>query len=148
MTSKAEKFLKLVLPAPLLDTLCLPRERLELIKPVLEQLGLSCEEGQIEPEDSDEIFHFTLVRNGVCRALLFLEDENLSFYSRENKLALEEVRDAFQGKHPVLYVFHNQIPHATYKNLMEGQWFEKYTIRAKFIPLSQLDDFENMTIEQ
>ncbi len=144
------RVLRAVNVPPLLAKLYLLEEHLTLIQAGLEKLGFSQREGELERSEGGETttFHFTLVTNGSRRALLYLEDEILTIYSRANKLALEEVRDLFQGEFDTLYVFHDSNPKGTYKNLMQGEWPQKYRISTKFIPLSELEDLRDMTIEE
>jgi hypothetical protein len=135
---------------PVLNKLCLPKERLAIMKPGLRQLRFSYEEGKLERPEGGETrtVNFTLVRNGVRRALLFVQDEIITFYARENMRALEEVRDLFQGNYDRLYFFHNSNPDATYRNVMEGLWSKIYHIRTKFIALSDLNAFERWAIQE
>jgi hypothetical protein len=133
---------------PVLSSLTLSDDYVERIRPGLQELGFSVDHDHLDQAEGKETieFWFTVVENGAKRFLLQLDDEVLTVFSRVNKLALGEVRDLFKGKYrhgTTLYIFHESTPHGSYLVLMEGQWRETHRIAVKFIPLSQLRDFDD-----
>lgn len=136
-----ERVLRFVRPAPVLDRMVLPGEYLEPLRPALAEVGLTASEELLEQAVLQTTYAFTLLRMGdSVWALLNIPDSILTLFSRENKLALDEVRDLFQGKYNPLYVFHESIPQVTYRNLMLGEWRDKYQLKVKLMPLSDLKD--------
>ena len=136
---------------PVLDKLALPDEQLQRLGPVLTVLGFTSSEGLLPQSDGGKTtFRFTQIASNDCRkALLYITKDVLTRYTRAAKLALEEVRDLFQGKFENrLYVFYDTEPVALFKNLMQDEWKEKYQVVVVFVPLSDLNDFDDMTIDQ
>lgn len=137
---------------PPLTEMMLLDDDLQRIRPVLEKLGFAVDDDHIDQVVGRETteFRFTLIRNVTMRVVLRLPDEILTVSNRENRLALNEVRDLFLvrfGRGTTLYIFHDSNPHGLHKNLMEGEWPEKYGIKSKFIPMSDLRDIEEMQLE-
>src|SRR5262249_23069801 len=136
-------FAKAASALPVLDDMVLPKEYLQRLAPGLEALGFSYEEQTLAPRvgDGGTTYRFTIIKkDGHSKVLLYFEAEVFAEFRREYKLALEEVRDLFQSKYEMFYVFHARLA-PIYKNLMLGEWREKYRIIVKFIPLVDVDGF-------
>jgi Effector-associated domain 8 len=132
---------------PVLNNLCLPNEYLDRLRPALQRLGCSSQEGRLERPEGRKttLFRFTLVNNGTPKALLYLEDQIITVYNREYRLALEEVRDLFQIAYSKLYFFYYSNPSSSYKNILSGEWPQKYRVETKLLPLSDIADFDQMS---
>jgi len=140
---------------PVLTEMTLLDKYLELIRPSLTGMGFSVTNDHLDQIVGKETieFRFTMVRNGVSRALVQLGNEVLTVVCRENRLALAEVRDLFltQGefrKEKRLYIFHDSNPHGAFKAWVQGEWFQNHGIRSKFVPLTDLAGFPDMQLAQ
>ena len=143
--------LRFVKPAPLvLTSMVLPQAEIERMRAVLDALGFAVEDASTEDGVGADVttFRYTLIRNGThARVLLYIGDEVLTVANRHNKRALVEIREIFATKNKVtaLYVFHGLNPSPAFKNLMQGEWRDVYRIRVRFIPLSDLAAFDEMS---
>jgi hypothetical protein len=124
-----------------LSDMTLPDNHLQGVAAALQSVGFTLSVGTIEDLVLGTRFRFTKLTRGTSyRALLYIPDEYLTVVERENKRALEEVRDLFEPEYKKLYVFHRSPPTAAFRLLMEGEWLDRYEIEVKFIALSELAD--------
>lgn len=134
---------------PVLNTLALPDKYLRGLAAVLGRLGYTPREAQLEQAFVERtVFRFTVIAQNDHEKALLCFGEILGVFSRSVKLALDEVRDVFQAKYKVLYVFHGTSPCPVFKNILLSEWAGKYGIAVKLIPLVDLDGLESLGIDQ
>lgn len=149
--------LRLVRAPAALTEVALPAAVVEAIAAGLQAIGYVYRPCQLmRPIGRDTIrFKFGVAHNdkGVRRALLYLPDAVLTVYDRANKMALDELRETLQGDadgapFETLYVFHDSNPNGAYKNLMSGEWRDRYGIGSKFVPVADVSgEFSEWALE-
>jgi len=134
--------------APSLQDMTLLPEYLELLTPILKKLGFEIKRSFIESDFSDDKRIYTLITNNrIKRFLLRIPDAIFTNPRQENLHIVNVVRDLFIenfGKKITLYIFHDNIPHATYNLLMEKAWRQKWDVNVKLKALGNIRDLKDM----
>lgn len=139
-----------VSPSRPLRDIRLSEEYAKLLAPILERASVRFTLTDEFVEDivsGDKHIYTQITNHGIKRFLLQIPDSILRNPCRENRRAVNEVKDSFVcnfGTKITLYVFHDRTPHGSYKLMMEELWKQHWGITIKFNALSNLEDLQEM----
>lgn len=135
---------------PVLETLLVPTSYLDLLRVPLQNKGYRTEEAErsrLEGGTRSTIRYTVVLKASRKWPLLYIQDEILTVYTIGNRAALDDLRVLFEDEFRTLYVLHAAQPHGVYRNLA-GSWESRYGIRVRFLPISGILDFEQMSLDE